>query len=143
MHGINSDNVLQCFQRLAARTPDRFAIRSGTERLTYGQLDAIANSLRDRLAVIGVEKGTLAGVLLGRSLAAVISYLAVLKAGAAFVPLDPGMPEQYLLAILRSHRVACIISDTATLQHFPALASAAGSMQYRRCRIGRCARSWR
>jgi amino acid adenylation domain-containing protein len=124
MHGIDSDNVLQCFQLLATERPDCFAIRSGTERLTYGQLDTKANVLRDRLAVIGAE-GTLAGVLLGRSLSAVISYLGVLKAGAAFVPLDPGVPEQNLLDILRSHTVRCIISDTLTMQRFPQLASTA------------------
>ncbi len=125
MHGIDSDNVLQCFQLLTTERPDCFAIRSGTERLTYGQLDARANALRDRLADHGTERGTFVGVLLGRSPSAVISYLAVLKAGAAFVPLDTGMPVQSLLDIVRRHKLACVVTNGAILGQIPELAAAA------------------
>ena len=89
MCGNDFDTVPQCFQIPATEKPGFFAVRSGTERLTYAGLDARTDALRDRLTAAGVEKGALAGVLLDRSLSTITSFLAVLKAGGAFVPLDP------------------------------------------------------
>ncbi|MGA7383519.1 MAG: non-ribosomal peptide synthetase, partial [Methylocella sp.] len=124
MAGNDFDNVPQCFQIPVTEKPEFFAVRSGTERLTYAGLDARTDALRDRLTAAGFEKGALAGILLDRSLSAITSFLAVLKAGGAFVPLDPSGPPQGILDIIQRHKLACVVSNGATLRHFPQLAAA-------------------
>jgi amino acid adenylation domain-containing protein len=119
------DNVPQWFQITATEKPGLFAVRSGTERLTYAGLDARTDALCDRLTATGIEKGALAGILLDRSLSTIISFLAVLKAGGAFVPLDPSSPPQSILDIIRRHKLSVVISNGATLRRFPQLAAAA------------------
>jgi amino acid adenylation domain-containing protein len=123
MSGNDFDNVPQCFQIPATEKPDFFAVRSGTERLTYVGLDARSDALCDRLTAAGIEKGALAGILLHRSLSTITSFLAVLKAGAAFVPLDPSGPPQGILDLVQRHKLACVISNDATLRRFPQLAA--------------------
>jgi amino acid adenylation domain-containing protein len=123
MSGNDFDNVPQCFQIPATEKPDFFAVRSGTERLTYVDLDARSDALCDRLTAAGIEKGALAGILLHRSLSTITSFLAVLKAGAAFVPLDPSGPPQGILDLVQRHNLACVISNDATLRRFPQLAA--------------------
>jgi non-ribosomal peptide synthetase component F len=78
--------------------------------------------LRGQLTTAGVEQGSLAGVLLDRSVSAITSFLAVLKAGGAFVPLDPNSPQQSILEIVQRHKLACVVS---TLRRLPRLAAAA------------------
>ena len=89
MSGNNFDNVPQCFQIPATEKPGFFAVRSGTGRVTYVGLDTRTDALCDRLTAAGIEKGALAGILLDRPISTITSFLAVLKADGAFVPLDP------------------------------------------------------
>ncbi|OLF05233.1 hypothetical protein BLA60_36860 [Actinophytocola xinjiangensis] len=79
------------FERHAAATPDAVAL-DGEVRLTYGELDAAANDLAHHLAGRGARPGERVAVCLERSAAQVVAMLAVLKSGAAHVPLDPGYP---------------------------------------------------
>jgi amino acid adenylation domain-containing protein len=118
------DNVPQCFQISATEKPEFFAVRSSTERLTYAGLDARSDVVCDRLAAAGIEKGALVGILLGRSLSTITSFLAVLKAGAAFVPLDPSGPPQGIFDVVQRHKLTCVVSNSATLRRFPQLAAA-------------------
>ncbi len=125
MSGTDFDNVPQCFQIPATEKPGSFAVRSGSERLTYASLDARTDALCDRLTAAGIAKGALAGVLLDRSLSTIIFFLAILKAGGVFVPLDPSSPPQSILDIIHRHKLACVVSNGATLRRFPQLAAAA------------------
>ncbi|HEY4847911.1 MAG TPA: non-ribosomal peptide synthetase [Methylocella sp.] len=125
MSGNDFDDVPQCFQIPATEKPEFFAVRSGTERLTYAGLDARTDALRERLTALGIEKGALVGILLDRSLSTITSLLAVLKAGGAFVPLDPSGPPQGILEIIQRHKLTCVVSNGATLRRFPQLAAAA------------------
>ncbi|WP_158306033.1 non-ribosomal peptide synthetase [Azospirillum sp. B510] len=97
-------------QRQAERQPDAVAVRCGGRMLTYRQLDKDAGRLSRRLRRLGVGPEVRAGVLLPRSVDAVIAILAVLKAGGAYVPLDPLHPPQRLNAILRSSDAAAVIT---------------------------------
>ncbi|MCI0467274.1 MAG: non-ribosomal peptide synthetase [Beijerinckiaceae bacterium] len=115
--------VPQYFQAQVTERPHFFAVRSGASHLTYAELDAKTDALCCRLTEAGAGRGTLVGVLLERSLAAIVSFLAVLKAGAAFVPLDPCSPESSILEIAWRHKLACVVSDDATMRRFPRLAS--------------------
>ncbi|MEV4224009.1 amino acid adenylation domain-containing protein [Nonomuraea sp. NPDC049725] len=85
-------NVVQLFARQAARTPDRIALADGDERLTYAALDAAVNRLAARLAAAGAGPGVLVGIRAPKSAACVTAMLAVLRTGAAYLPLDPEHP---------------------------------------------------
>ncbi len=85
----------------AARTPDAAALTSGGTTLTYAALDAAANRLAHHLAAHGAGPETLVGVVAERAPETVVAILAVLKSGAAYVPLDPAYPAdrlRYMLA---------------------------------------------
>jgi non-ribosomal peptide synthetase component F len=100
------------------------AVRTSAGRLTYADLDAKTDALRDCLASAGFGQGALAGVLLSRSAAVISSFLGVLKAGGAFVPLDPASPPDVILGLVRWHKLACVVSNRETLARFPELVPA-------------------
>jgi amino acid adenylation domain-containing protein len=77
-----------------ARTPDRIAVVDQSERLTYAELQTRANQLAHELIDAGVESGSLVGICMDRSAALLVSMLAVLQTGAAYVPIDPTFPPQ-------------------------------------------------
>ncbi|HEV2763301.1 MAG TPA: condensation domain-containing protein, partial [Pyrinomonadaceae bacterium] len=88
--------VQQLFEAQAARTPDAPALVFEDTRLTYRELNARANRLAHHLRALGLGPETLVGVCVERSPDIVAGVLAVLKAGAAFVPLDPAYPAERL-----------------------------------------------
>ncbi|MFG2753360.1 amino acid adenylation domain-containing protein [Streptomyces xanthophaeus] len=95
--------VHERFAAQARRTPGRTALSYEEETLTYAGLDARANALAHRLIEAGVTRGGAVGLLLDRSPHLLVAALAVLKCGAAYVPLDPRLPDA---------RVAMIMEDT-------------------------------
>lgn len=90
----------------AAATPEKIAVRAGDGVLTYAELNAHANQMATRLIQKGTGRGTMVPVCLRRGTELVIALLAVLKSGAAYVPLDPIYP---------AHRIAGILEDVAPL----------------------------
>lgn len=89
MTSADSGHFLDKFLRQAAATPDRPAAEFGDRHLTYAELDARAAASAARLRSLGVGPGATVGVLLEPSLDLVTSVLAVARAGAAWLPLDP------------------------------------------------------
>ncbi|HZU46214.1 MAG TPA: amino acid adenylation domain-containing protein, partial [Mycobacterium sp.] len=85
-------SVPMLFAQQVARTPDAVAIRCGELSLTYGELDEAANRLAHLLAAHGVGPGERVALLLPRSAEAIAAILAVLKTGAAYLPIDPALP---------------------------------------------------
>jgi amino acid adenylation domain-containing protein len=89
------------FERQAARTPDRVAFGCGDEQLTYSELNRRANALAWRLRELDAGLEQPVAVCLTEPAARLVGMLAVLKAGAAYMPLDPSMPGVRLRAALR------------------------------------------
>ncbi|MCA1565783.1 MAG: amino acid adenylation domain-containing protein [Acidobacteria bacterium] len=89
-----ADCINQLFETQVERTPDSVAVVSGSERLTYRQLNQRANQLARRLRLLGVEAETRIGICLERSTDLVVALMGVLKAGGAYVPLDPAYPQE-------------------------------------------------
>ncbi|HEX2189602.1 MAG TPA: amino acid adenylation domain-containing protein, partial [Longimicrobiaceae bacterium] len=84
----------------AERTPEALAVVSGEDALTYHELDARANRLARRLAELGAGPEVRVGICLERSAGMVVAMLAVLKAGAAYLPLDPAYTADRLAYML-------------------------------------------
>ncbi|MGF1426408.1 AMP-binding protein, partial [Kitasatospora sp. LaBMicrA B282] len=84
------------FARRAAEFPDAPAVIQGALRVSYRELDALAEELAGRLAGQGIGPGSLVPVLLPRSIQLVTAFLAVLKCGAAYAALDPRWPQERL-----------------------------------------------
>jgi amino acid adenylation domain-containing protein len=97
-----------------ARDPDGIAVVCGDVSLTRGQLDARANRLARRLIGLGVKPGD--GVALGleRSVDMVAALLAVFKAGAFYLPIDPALPAERRQFILEDSRVRLMLVDNAS-----------------------------
>ncbi len=85
----------------AARTPDAVAVVSGAETLTFAELDARANRLARHLRGLGVGPDARVGLFLERSAETVVGVLGILRAGAAYVALDPSCPDERLRFMLR------------------------------------------
>lgn len=103
----------------ARRAPDRVALTCADEVLTFAQLDERANRLANHLAGLGVRRGSIVGVCLDRTPDLVVAILAALKAGAAYVPLDPTNPAERLHLMLEQFtdrlQVTLAQDDTRTL----------------------------
>ncbi|WP_039074103.1 non-ribosomal peptide synthetase [Bacillus sp. MSP13] len=99
------------FERQAAFTPERPAIRFSGGSLTYAELDMYASRLGARLAARGVTKESVVGVLSERSPDMLIAVLAVLKAGGAYLPLDPSYPEERLSYMLKDSGAALLLTQ--------------------------------
>ena len=109
------------FDAQAGRTPDATAVVSGDVSLTYAQLRCRANQVAHRLIAAGAGPGSLVGVAVGRSVDTVAALLGVLKAGAAYVPLDPKYPAARLGFVLRDAAPVAVVVDaeskTAMAEH--------------------------
>ncbi|MBW8810665.1 MAG: amino acid adenylation domain-containing protein, partial [Lysobacter sp.] len=113
----------QLFEAQAARRPGAIAAQYGAARLGYGELERRANRLAQHLLARGARPGGLIGILLRRSLDMLVAPLACLKAGCAYVPLDPSHPPARLLQVLeRAAPCALIVDGPLRLELPPGLA---------------------
>ena len=104
----------QLFEAQAARTPEAEALVVGELRLTYGELNRRANRLAHRLRAAGVRPEDRVGICLRRSERMLVSLLAVLKAGGAYLPLDPAYPRERLALLLADSAPRVVIGEAAT-----------------------------
>lgn len=109
-NGNMSFSLTQRVTEHTASTPDALAVQSGSERLTYADLEVRSNQLAQELRSLGAKPETLIGIFLERSVASVISALAVLKAGSAYLPLDPTAPADRIAFMLRDSGVLAVIT---------------------------------
>ncbi|MFJ9737046.1 amino acid adenylation domain-containing protein [Streptomyces sp. NPDC101166] len=103
--------LTELIDRQVRRTPDATALRFDGEGLDYRQLDEAAEHLAARLRALGARPGTFVGLLMDRSLMLPVTLLAVLKSGAAYVPLDPENPEARTRALLAEAGVRLVVAD--------------------------------
>ncbi|WP_171163459.1 non-ribosomal peptide synthetase [Streptomyces sp. I05A-00742] len=100
------------FGRQVARAPGATALVADGERLTYTELDARANRLSRLLAARGAAPETLVAIALHRTADMVVAVLAVLKTGAAYLPLDPDYPAERTAAVRRDARPALLVTTS-------------------------------
>lgn len=99
------------FEEQARRTPSAVALVSGERSLSYAELDARAEALAAELSARGVRRGSLVGLCVERSPEQVIAILATLKAGGAYLPLDPAFPADRLAFMIEDSQVGVIVVD--------------------------------
>ncbi len=105
------------FVASARRSPQALAVvEPGSGSITYGELDALSDRLRDRLALLGVGRGDRVGIYLRKSIDSVATLLGVLKAGAAYVPVDPGAPAARGAYILHNCAVKVVVVEAALVE---------------------------
>ncbi|HID54502.1 MAG TPA: amino acid adenylation domain-containing protein, partial [Anaerolineae bacterium] len=108
--------VHQLFEAQAEKTPQATAVRFADQTLTYEQLDQKANQLAHYLRQQGVQNEALVGVCLNRSPELVIALLAVLKAGGAYIPLDPAYPPERLAFMIQDAQPALVLTDSQIVE---------------------------
>ncbi|ONI88804.1 hypothetical protein ALI22I_17670 [Saccharothrix sp. ALI-22-I] len=103
------------FAEQVRQRPDHVAVSCGGERLTFAELDAEANRLAHRLVALGAGTDVLVGVCVARGVRAVVAMLGVLRAGAAFVPLDPEYPPNTVRQMAADAAVSILVSEADLL----------------------------
>jgi amino acid adenylation domain-containing protein len=96
----NEKQLHQLFEARAWIAPERIAVSSGNQQITYGELNARANALAARLQECGVTRNALVGLCVDRSIEMVIGLIGILKAGGAYVPIDPAYPAKRIEFLL-------------------------------------------
>ena len=105
----------------ARSAPDKTAVISGEQSLSYGELDALTDQLAGVLRAHGVAPGNRVGIYVSKSLASVVSVFAILKTGACYVPLDPGAPVKRLAYIIRDSGITVLLTSSAKVTDVQAM----------------------
>ncbi|MFF1792425.1 amino acid adenylation domain-containing protein, partial [Kitasatospora sp. NPDC058243] len=107
------------FRARVRETPGAVAVVSGEETLTYAELDARANRLAHALIARGAGPERSVALALPRSAALVVAILAVLKTGAAYLPVDPEHPAARIAYLLDDARPVLLVTDARTAGRLP------------------------
>jgi amino acid adenylation domain-containing protein len=111
--------VAEQVSQQARKAPQALALASDNESLTYSQLEVRANDLAKRLQSLGVGPDVLVGICLQRSPEMVVAALAVLKAGGAYLPMDPTHPVARLHFMLRDAQLRVLITQRQIAERLP------------------------
>ncbi len=112
--------VHDLFIAQAKRTPAAIAVRAENESLSYAELDRRSNQLARYLIDRGVDRGEAVGLCFGRTPDLIVAMLAILKSGAAYVPLDPLYPQARREYMIRDAALQLVITNQATVSCLPA-----------------------
>jgi natural product biosynthesis luciferase-like monooxygenase protein len=103
--------IHEAFAAMVAKTPDAPALEAGATKLSYAALDAAANDLAGALAARGAGPGRVVGLCLDRSADLIVAMLAILKTGAAYLPLDPAYPVDRLAYMVEDAGAPLIVAS--------------------------------
>ncbi|MEO1560637.1 MAG: amino acid adenylation domain-containing protein, partial [Cyanobacteria bacterium J06632_19] len=112
--------IHQLFEEQVAKTPDAVAVVFQEQQLTYQQLDNRANQLANYLQTLGIKPDSKVGICIDRCLNMVVGILGILKAGAAYIPIDPNYPQERLSHMLDDSDVSVLLTTENLLSGLPA-----------------------
>ncbi len=112
----------ELFERQARRTPDAVAVVAGGVELGYGEVERQANQLASHLRSLGIGPGDSVAIHVGRRWEMIPALLGILKAGAAYVPVDIAFPRPRVLWILGSLHVCCVVTQPSQAELLASLA---------------------
>ncbi len=111
MNFLSNRTIVALFEEQVDKTPENIAVIFEEQQLTYRELNSKANQLAHYLQTYGVKPEVLVGICVGRSLEMIVGLLGVLKAGAAYVPLDPAYPAERLIYMLNDAKVSVLLTQ--------------------------------
>ena len=109
----------ELFRSQAARAPDRLALIFGRTTLTYGELDHAANRLSRHISARGSVAGGLIGVFLERGVEMITALHAILRTGAAYVPIDPEYPPDRIALMVEDSRLTLVLTRSELKSALP------------------------
>ncbi|HXC31870.1 MAG TPA: amino acid adenylation domain-containing protein [Verrucomicrobiae bacterium] len=112
--------LVDLFEEQVRKTPGQTALVFEGQRLTYRELDRRANLVAHTLKGLGAGPDTLAGLLIERSAEMIVGLLGMLKAGAAYVPMDTAFPAERIAFMLADAKVAVLLTQKSLLASLPA-----------------------
>ena len=109
--GVDVDACVHAlFEAQAERTPEALAVVAGADRLTFAELDLRANQLAHQLRRLGVGPDAVVGLCMDRTAQLIVGLLGIMKAGGAYLPLDPTLPRQRLRELLDEAGVSGVVT---------------------------------
>jgi amino acid adenylation domain-containing protein len=111
--------IHQLIEHQVQQQPNNIAVEFEKQKLTYSQLNKRANQLANYLQQIGVTPGTLVGICVERSFDMIVGILGILKAGAAYLPLDPTYPQERLTWILENSQTTVLLTQQPLREKLP------------------------
>ena len=105
------ETIHRLFERVARRVPELTAIREDGKDFSYGDLDERSERIAGALRAAGVARGSIVGLLMGRSASLIAAMLGVLKAGGAYMPLDGAEPAERLREMLAQAQPAAVLAE--------------------------------
>ncbi|MBV6623801.1 MAG: amino acid adenylation domain-containing protein [Rivularia sp. (in: Bacteria)] len=111
--------IHQLFEEQVAKTPDALAVVFEQQQLTYRQLDNRANQLANYLQTLEIKPDDRVGICINRCLNMVVGILAILKAGAAYIPIDPNYPQERLSHMLDDSGISVLLTTEDLLPGLP------------------------
>ncbi len=115
----NNQCIHHLFEEQALKTPDAPAVHFDSLTLTYSELNRRSNNLAHRLQRAGVGPESLVGVFMERSVEMVVALMATLKAGGAYLPLDPQQPDRRLQSMLSESNVRVVLTQKRLASRLP------------------------
>ena len=115
--------VHEMFEEQAKHIPQQTAVVAGAVTLSYAELDSKANQLAQFLRLQGVRPETRVGICMGRGLEMMVALLGVLKAGAAYVPLDPAYPQARLQYMIENSAIEILLTQSEFAESLPSHAA--------------------
>lgn len=111
IHFENEKTINRLFEEQVEKTPENMAVILGNEKISYRQLNEKANRLARMLVEQGAGKGTVVSIMLERSIDLIVGIIAILKSGAAYVPVDPAYPVDRVNYILKNSHSELLIVE--------------------------------
>lgn len=111
-----SQSFQDLFEEQVLKTPDQIAVVCNDQSLTYRELNKKANQLASILQSKGVSKESIIGVMVNRSLEMIIGMVGILKAGAAYLPIDPNYPNERIEYMLQDSQAKCLLSKRTEVE---------------------------
>ncbi len=107
------------FRDNAVKAPGMVAVACAGRSLTYAELDRASAALAQELCARGVGPGSFVGVFLARSVELLTALLGIMRAGAAYVPLDPDYPRERLEFIVSDAKLSAVVTERTLVPHVP------------------------
>ena len=117
--GVSQSCIHELFETQASKTPDSIAVVFGDQQISYRTLEHRANQVACRLREMGVKPEVLVGVCVERSTELIVALLGVLKAGGAYLPIDPTYPSERISFMLEDSGAAVLLTQEKLLKQLP------------------------